>query len=193
MRKCQGSKAKTTDRTQTTNTIEDQATMIEETITNLQWDTESNKISKDSQGNKTIRNTIKNMIIADTNKTSRISDREETILEVIKDQIITKTETMIKDKTKEITRDNIMKEGQIETINRIKIKIFQKNTKEMTFKLKDISANKRRLISLTHLWASGAHHKISMITLIQKNSNSQKQESSNKENKQKSNRKQSRQ
>ena len=36
MRKCQGSKAKTTDRTQTTNTIEDQATMIEETITNLQ-------------------------------------------------------------------------------------------------------------------------------------------------------------
>lgn len=91
------------------------------------------------------------MIIADTNKTSRISDREETILEVIKDQIITKTETMIKDKTKEITRDNIMKEGQIETINRIKIKIFQKNTKEMTFKLKDISANKRRLISLTHL------------------------------------------
>jgi hypothetical protein len=90
------------------------------------------------------------MITVDTNKISKISDKEETTIKAFKDQIIIKIGTMTKDKIKEITTDNLMREDRIEIISKIKTQSFQKNIKEMTIKLTD-NFSKRRLINLTHL------------------------------------------
>jgi len=150
----------------TINPIENHTTKIE-TITTIQTaDTEINKIIKDVLANKTTRTiTTKSMIIEDTQKKripihKKRTNIEEEIKELttirieitIKIETIIKIETMNKDQTKEITRDSIMREEPIETINKMKInQEVQKNIKGKSMKHQETNVNKRKKTNQTHL------------------------------------------
>lgn len=151
MMKCQDIKVKTTDQIQTINMREDQIMRTRGMTTMVQRDTEINKILKDSQGNRTTKNSIKNTIIAETQIKSRVSTKGEIIIEEeIKDQITIKIRIMIKEETQEKRKDSLSREDQTETINKIKTQEVQENTKMKTINHKETNVNKRKLISLTH-------------------------------------------